>query len=641
MTRSASPAAPGGSHDEPAVAGSRVTPLSYARRGPDAGFRRLADHATDLIYRLRLDPDMEFEYISPSASSLTGYEPEEFYRDPGLGVQIVHPDDRSMVRRALAPDPTMFQGPAAIRWIRKDGAVRWIELTNNLIVDDAAGTTTVEGIARDVTDRVAAERALAGRVKELTCVAAVTREANADPGPDELCRRVAEHLLPAMSSPELAVASVWMEASRHVTGAKLPANAIRAWVEIDGRLRGEVAVGYPEDLPFLEEEQELLGLVAETLRLWLERRDASRALRDSEERFRRLAENAPDMIYRFRLEPTWGIDYLSPAAECLSGYSLEELRAEPELIWRVVHPEDRELLLQRLRDPGAEPLLVRWIRKDGSVIWTEGRSTLIHDERGRVVATEGIARDVTDRVRAETQLRSTVDRLHVLDEERRGLLHGLVEAQEEERRRIAADIHDDPVQVMTATALRLGALGARIEDPALAAEVVRLEVTARRAIGRLRRLLFELRPPALDLEGLGRALSLHLASLSSEDRTTYRLVDRLDQEPPPDVRVIAYRIVQEAVTNARKHARASEVVVDLGTENGGLVVRVRDDGVGFRPEEARQRAPDSLGLISIRERAEAAGGWCRIWSSPGEGAIVECWLPVPDPPDPSAEEPLS
>jgi PAS domain S-box-containing protein len=632
MARSASPAAPGGSHRKPATAGGRATPLPIGRAGPDDGFRRLADHATDLIYRFRLDPDLAFEYVSPSATALTGYTPDEFYSDPGLGMRIVHPEDRPLVRRALAPDPTMFEGPAAIRWIRKDGEVRWIELTNNLIVDDAAGTTTIEGIARDVTARVSAERALAHRVKELTCVSAVTRETNADPGPDELCRRVAEHLVPSMQFPEVTVASVWLEASRHVTGQRLPVNAIRAWVEIDGRLRGEVAVGYREDRPFLQEERELVGLVAETLRLWMERRDASRAVRVSEERFRRLAENAPDMVYRFRFEPTWSIDYISPAAERLTGYSLEEIRTDPDLVWSIVHPDDREHLTERIREPGTDPLLLRWMRKDGTVIWTEGRSTLIHDDRGRVVAAEGIARDVTDRVRAEEELRSTVARLNELDAERRRLLHGLVEAQEEERRRIAADIHDDPVQVMTATAIRLGALRLRIQDPVLASEVERLEKTAQRAIVRLRHLLFELRPAALDHEGLGPTMRMHLDSLGDDDRTTYRLEDRLEGDPPPDVRVIAYRIAQEALTNARKHARATEVVVELEDLNRGLLVRVRDDGIGFRPEQTEGRPPDRLGLISIRERAEMAGGWCRVWSSPGQGTIVESWIPVAERP---------
>jgi PAS domain S-box-containing protein len=632
MARSASPAAPGGSPHKPADAGGRATPLSIGQAGPDEGFRRLADHATDLIYRLRLDPDMAFEYVSPSSTALTGYTPEEFYADPGLGMHIVHPEDRPLVRRAMAPDPTMFEGPAAIRWIRKDGEIRWIELTNNLIVNDAAGTSTIEGIARDVTARVSAERALAHRVKELTCVSAVTREANADPGPDELSRRVAEHLVPAMQFPEVAVASVWLEASRHVTGARLPLHAIRAWVEIDGRLRGEVAVGYREDRPFLQEEQELVGLVAETLRLWMERRDASRAVHISEERFRRLAENAPDMVYRFRFEPTWGIDYISPAAERLTGYSLSEIRTDPDLVWRVVHPDDREHLAERMREPGAGPLLLRWIRKDGTVIWTEGRSTLIQDDRGRVVAAEGIARDVTDRVRAEAELRSTVAQLNELDAERRRLLHSLVEAQEEERRRIAADIHDDPVQVMTATAIRLGALRLRIQDPGLASEVERLEKTAQRAIVRLRHLLFELRPPALDHEGLGPTLRMHLDALAAEDQVVYRLDDRLEEDPPRDVRVILYRIAQEALANARKHALATEVVVELEDVNRGLALRVRDDGVGFRADQTKGRPPERLGLISIRERAEMAGGWCRVWSSPGKGTIVECWIPLAERP---------
>jgi signal transduction histidine kinase len=295
---------------------------------------------------------------------------------------------------------------------------------------------------------------------------------------------------------------------------------------------------------------------------------------------------------------------------------------------RLIHPDDRRDLPGRLREPGADPVPIRWLRRDGTILWTEGRSTPVRDARGRIVAAEGMARDVTDRVRAEEQVRATVQRLNQLDGERRRLLHGLVRAQEEERRRIAADIHDDPVQVMTAAAIRLGAIRARIEDPALASEVERLEVTAQRAINRLRRLLFELRPPGLEEEGLANTLRADLESLDAEEGASHRLEDRLEREPPVDVRVIAYRIVQEALANARKHARASEIVVELEGADRGVLLRVRDDGVGFDPEEARGRAPERLGLVSIRERSEMAGGWCRVWSAPGRGTIVECWLPV-------------
>ncbi|HEU68776.1 MAG TPA: PAS domain S-box protein [Candidatus Acetothermia bacterium] len=124
-------------------------------------------------------------------------------------------------------------------------------------------------------------------------------------------------------------------------------------------------------------------------------------LRESEARFRRLAENAPDIIYRYRTKPTLGFEYVSPAATHIVGYTPEEHYADPELGVRIVHPEDRPMVEALRHGEGFfhRPLQLRWIRKDGQVIWTEQVNIPVDDERGELVAIEGIARDITDRVR--------------------------------------------------------------------------------------------------------------------------------------------------------------------------------------------------------------------------------------------------
>jgi PAS domain S-box-containing protein len=121
------------------------------------------------------------------------------------------------------------------------------------------------------------------------------------------------------------------------------------------------------------------------------------ALRASEERFRRLAENAPDLIYRYAFQPERRFEYVSPAAIPITGYTPEEHYADPELGFKLVHPDDRHLLeLAAAGEPAlTHDMLVRWIRKDGSVAWTEQRNTLLHDANGQLLAIEGIGRDVT------------------------------------------------------------------------------------------------------------------------------------------------------------------------------------------------------------------------------------------------------
>ncbi len=130
-----------------------------------------------------------------------------------------------------------------------------------------------------------------------------------------------------------------------------------------------------------------------------EARQHEEALRESESRFRLLAENAQDIIYRFRLKPQPGFEYVSPSATRIVGYTPEEHYADPQLGLKLVHPEDRPLL-EAIASGRETSATLRWIRKDGTVIWAEQHNVPVYDDRGELVAIEGIARDVTDRVHA-------------------------------------------------------------------------------------------------------------------------------------------------------------------------------------------------------------------------------------------------
>jgi PAS domain S-box-containing protein len=147
----------------------------------------------------------------------------------------------------------------------------------------------------------------------------------------------------------------------------------------------------------------------ERKRIVEDKRRAEAALRESEERFRRLAENAQDLIYRYRLKPSRGFEYVSPSSTTITGYTPDEHYADPDLGFKITHPDDRHLL-QTPPDFSA-PLLVRWFRKDGSLVWTERRNVPVFDDTGELVAIEGIARDVTERVLAEERLRESEEKL--------------------------------------------------------------------------------------------------------------------------------------------------------------------------------------------------------------------------------------
>jgi PAS domain S-box-containing protein len=142
----------------------------------------------------------------------------------------------------------------------------------------------------------------------------------------------------------------------------------------------------------------------------IERKRADQALRESTARFRRLAESALDMIYRYRLRPTPGFEYVSPTATVITGYTPENFYADPDLGYKLVHPEDRELI-ESLTHPSdsALPLTMRWIHKNGTVTWASQQLVPIYDPEGNLVAIEGIVRDVTERIQAYQLLERRVE----------------------------------------------------------------------------------------------------------------------------------------------------------------------------------------------------------------------------------------
>lgn len=223
------------------------------------------------------------------------------------------------------------------------------------------------------------------------------------------------------------------------------------------------------------------------------------------------------------------------------------------------------------------------------------------------------------------ELSESLEELRGSNAERRRLLSHLVRAQEDERRRIAGDIHDDPLQILVAVTMRLDMLRRELADAERSDGVSELREMVRAAIEKLRNLMFELRPPILDEQGLAAALREHAEQWHLELRLA--IDDRFEAEPPAEARLILYRIAQEAFANIRKHSQAATVIVTLEQRGAAFLVRVEDDGVGFQAATVDGSRQGHIGLTSMRERAELAGGGCRIHSLPAGGTTVEFWVP--------------
>lgn len=246
--------------------------------------------------------------------------------------------------------------------------------------------------------------------------------------------------------------------------------------------------------------------------------------------------------------------------------------------------------------------------------------------------------DLEQRVAERTsELRATLDQLRQAHDTRRELLARLVSAQEEERRRIAAEIHDDTIQTAVAIGIRLELLGRHLADADDRAELERLRELVGQGLTGLRNVLVDLRPMELERQGIGEALREYVERWTTEGGPTFDLEDRATAEPPLDVRTILFRIAQEALVNARKHAQASTIRIAVEESDGGFLLTVQDDGRGFDLAGSNTDVPGHLGLASMHERAVQAGGWSRVESLPSAGTTVRAWIPVPDEDGPSPE----
>jgi len=368
--------------------------------------------------------------------------------------------------------------------------------------------------------------------------------------------------------------------------------------------------------------------------------DEARAFLERVDPFREIVEGVEAVTYLDADDEINSI-YISPQIEAMLGYPPEAWIANPEMWQERTHPDDRswvyEESLAHTSRHGSYHAEYRMIAADGRVVWVRDHSDPVKDPDGNTVFWRGVMMDVTELKETYERLRNSLDMLRHSMAERRLLLRRIENSAERERRTIAGNIHDDSIQVMASVSLRLQALHELLpENRRAASEEIREMVDE--SIERLRALVFELRPVALESKGLVAALRQYLERTGADAGFDYRIEDKLESEPSADLRVQLYRIAQEAIANVGKHAVARLVQVRVETRGSGIGVRIEDDGKGFslRPVEAGE---GHFGFAAMRERSEMAGGIFDVSSEPGKGVVVEFWLPSEVPVPPSSERP--
>lgn len=376
--------------------------------------------------------------------------------------------------------------------------------------------------------------------------------------------------------------------------------------------------------------------------------EAQERLAESEARFRRIVENAPDLIFRYRFLPEPGFEFVSPSAEGIVGYTPEEHYADPGLGHRIIHPDDWHLLPGPDADWESEqPLKLRWVHKDGRVLWTEQHSVLIRDDEGRAVAVEGIARDVTERHEAEARIRRLAESLEDKVRERTAELTRANNELESFSYSVSHDLKA-PLRAIDGYSALLEA-DARSLD--LGDEARELVGEVRRNAARMGELIDglltfsrvgrgELADEAVDVDGLVR-------DLVDEERRRHpgREIELTSaglgpvRGDPVLLRQALANVLGNAVKFSAPRAR-TRIAVEGAALGSMLRVRIDDNGVGFDPRYAHKLfrvferlhhddefAGSGVGLATVKRIVERHGGRVHIEGHIDEGTSVFLFLP--------------
>jgi PAS domain S-box-containing protein len=571
-------------------------------------------------------------YGSPELLELFGLpRGAELPMDPRLVPEAVHPDDRerltSLARGLGDPaGPGLFD--TEFRVLSPAGEERWLRARGRTTFDRSSGgalPARVNGIVQDVTRQKRAEEIVREREETYRSVIdnslqgiAIIQDGRIALCNEALCRMngysmeetlrmTAEEVLTTIHPEDRERVTAGMQTIADA-GETPPVETVRLldkagrlhWVEVLGgrtlyRGRPALQVSYMDVTS---------------------RRRAERA-------YRTLVDNAPD---GYAIVQGGRVVFANAALAALSGYSTDDLlKMTLEDIADMVHPDDRERVLLRL-GAGAGALTppplqrFRFRHREGSWRTIEVQAVFVDHEGAPAV--QVLYKDVTETSAAQEDLNATHKKM-------RNLAAHLLRAREEERRKVAQEVHDELGQALAALKMDLHWLEQHARrGPATDRKLREMIELGEHAIGAVQRISSDLRPRMLDDLGLAPALDWLAGDFR---RRTGLSCEMIVTAPPGRIGGNAanslYRVVQEALSNVVRHSLARCVEVRLGVEEEAVLLSVKDDGIGINPAQAS--SADAFGLIGARERIEGLGGSLFVVGEPGNGTVLTARIPLP------------
>ena len=560
-------------------------------------------------------------------------EPEGFCRrkawHASTGVPLV-PEDWGIVR-ALQEGVTTLGSSIEVECA--DGRRKVLKSSAVPLLDDAGDISGAIEVNEDITERIAAQRLLLKREEQFRALVENSPDAIARFGRDARCKyanpamqtaiglrwaEIEERLIDEMNFPPL-VAAMWNDAIRNVFLTRLVGT-------FDFSLPGPGGVRYYQTrmVPEYGPDGEVLVALAVARDISV-LKGGEAVLYESEQRLYGITSNIPGMVFQCRLHPdadNLHFTYVSNGVVSLLGLTPGEVLGNRDALLSRIAVQDRNGFLESLRQSAGSMTVWNWEGRIAGIhgqVWVNCRATPRPGENGQV-QWEGVMLNISESKRKEQEIRESRQLL-------RELSAHMESVKEEERKRIAREVHDELGQALTALRMDVSMLRltAGEEHPQFLERIHSMKERVDSTIGLVRNITAEMRPAALDL-GLTAAIEWLVEDFVARAGIPCSLRTGGSEVVLDDSTSTAlFRIVQESLVNIIKHAQASRVDISIREEGGQVCVEVIDDGVGF-PSHAAPK-PGSFGLIGMRERTLMIGGTLCIESQPGAGTKIVVCIP--------------
>ncbi len=586
-----------------------------ALRESQQRLKALVENIPGVAYRCACDEHWTMEIISEEIKQLCGYPASDFVANAVRSfASIIHPDDVKMVTQAVL-ESVGNRRPyvVAYRLLNADGQARWV-LDNGQGVFDDEQLLWLDGVIIDITAQKEAEQALRESEQRYRAIFESAAEGIiivdtetkkflfANPAVSamlgysegELLNMSVEDLHKPEDLPPLV--AQFESAAIGTTKVSLGIPFVRK----DGTV---IFVDINTGTMLLDGRRSLVGLFTDVT----ERKATQDALRESEKRYRQLVESLSEGIVAMDRDGI--ITFVNSALERILDDRAEMLLGSD--FFGSINTFQKEDFRHRFTDEdvGGQEFQLMYLRRDGKLVYLSIRGSAISDDEGNHVGTLAVINDITQRRMAEESLKAAHRQLMF--------------AGEEERHALATDLHDSLGQQAVAMHLTIeNLLGrARKADSAYAADLARLSHACQSLTEDIRTACHGLFPPALETLGLCAALRRLVSDCQSLINAKITCCPRCEENPrlTPDVEIALFRIAQEAINNVLRHGNAKDLELTMEMIDDDVIMTVANDGDGFDVEQAES---SGLGLLTMRERANAVNGYLTVSSTPGRTTVV-------------------